>query len=563
MYPQSFGKYVIERELARGGMARVLLATLRGAGGFEKRLVVKQIRDEWAHDSEFVTRFVAEAKTTVALSHPNIVPVYELGVEQGVYFIAMELVSGVSVAELLEADRVTAGRAVGLSADEGAHVGAELCRALDYAHRRMNVVHRDLTPRNVMIDEEGQVRLIDFGIAAPARAAGHEVLGSPGHMPPEQLAGGELGPATDVFALAALLMEAWSGEAPFRRATEEACAAAMHAAHPRPSDAHPELAPLDAVVARCLRLDPRERPQEVDELGRALRSFLKERETEELARRLGERVRQARDEGASKLASSEPPSTRKLDDGEAPTITRTFAAREPEVTPSNAPATRRLDSPLPPPPAPPALPAPPVAPEGATPVSGRAPVPQRAHEPVPTGRSPLARTASVLALLAVAGAAWSVYARRESRSLPPHLSIPAATAPLDPSSDPRAPFAASPSATVISAPPSAPTPAPAPAPSPAASAATRPPPSGAARETPARAAELVLLGELGTRVSVDGTPRGRTPVRLSVEPGPHDVRFTFEATGESQGMRVSARAGEQVSLRSEFTGAVPTVRVVR
>ena len=83
MYPQVFGKYVLERELARGGMARVVLATLRGAGGFEKKLVVKQIRDELAFDNEWVRRFVEEAKIlTVSLSHPNIVPVYELGVEQ-------------------------------------------------------------------------------------------------------------------------------------------------------------------------------------------------------------------------------------------------------------------------------------------------------------------------------------------------------------------------------------------------------------------------------------------------------------------------------------------------
>src|SRR5271155_552490 len=101
MYPQTFGKYVLERELATGGMARVLLATLRGAGGFEKKLVVKQIRDELAVDHEFVQRFVEEAKTTVALSHPNIVPVYELGIELGTYYLAMELVDGVSVDQLL------------------------------------------------------------------------------------------------------------------------------------------------------------------------------------------------------------------------------------------------------------------------------------------------------------------------------------------------------------------------------------------------------------------------------------------------------------------------------
>src|SRR5271154_2723415 len=118
MYPQVFGKYVLEKELARGGMARLLLATLRGAGGFEKKLVVKQIRDDLASDENFVKRFVEEAKTTVALSHPNIVPVYQLGVEQGPYFLAMELVVGVSISELLEGPV--------LSPEEGAYVGVEV-----------------------------------------------------------------------------------------------------------------------------------------------------------------------------------------------------------------------------------------------------------------------------------------------------------------------------------------------------------------------------------------------------------------------------------------------------
>src|SRR5579863_10658580 len=191
MYPQVFGKYVLERELARGGMARVMLATLRGAGGFEKRLVVKQIRDELASDDEFVRRFVEEAKTTVALAHPNIVPVYELGVELGTYFLAMEYVEGASLAELL---RACAKEGKPLSPEEGAYIGVEVCRALDYAHRRMNVVHRDVTPRNVMVDEEGQVKVIDFGISAPVATApsGLGVFGSPGHMPPEQMDGKEL-----------------------------------------------------------------------------------------------------------------------------------------------------------------------------------------------------------------------------------------------------------------------------------------------------------------------------------------------------------------------------------
>src|SRR5512147_1516424 len=119
-------------------MAIVYLATLRGAGGFEKRLVVKQIRAELASDEAFVERFVAEAKTTVELSHPNIVPVYELGVEQGVYYIAMEYCPGVTLSEVL-------ARTGKLAPEEGAYIGVEICRALDYAHRRGGIVHRDVT----------------------------------------------------------------------------------------------------------------------------------------------------------------------------------------------------------------------------------------------------------------------------------------------------------------------------------------------------------------------------------------------------------------------------------
>jgi serine/threonine-protein kinase len=229
VFPQVFGKYVLERELGRGGMARVFLATLRGAGGFEKRLVVKQIRPELASSDEFVQRFVAEAKTAVSLSHPNIVPVYELGVEQGTYYIAMELCEGVTLAELLQ-------RGV-LSATEGAYVGVELCRALDYAHRR-SVVHRDITPRNVLVDAEGAVRLIDFGIASSLAIAGGNasvepatVFGSLGYMAPEHLAGEQVGAHSDLFSVGTVLIEAWTGKAPFRRDTLQDTKQALTSRH--------------------------------------------------------------------------------------------------------------------------------------------------------------------------------------------------------------------------------------------------------------------------------------------------------------------------------------------
>lgn len=343
MFPQIFGKYVLEREIAAGGMARVYLATLRGAVGFEKRLVVKQIRTELASDEAFVTRFVEEAKTAVELSHPNIVPVYELGVEQGVYYIAMELCEGLTLSEVL-------AETGPLGPSEGAYVGAEICRALDYAHRRAHIVHRDVTPRNVLIDDEGAVRLIDFGIAAPVTRANDttrtEVFGSPGHMPPEQLHGAELTPATDVFAVGVLLIEAWTGYPPFRRGTAQESEHALFKVPPLIDRQQPLLAPLSALIASAVALDARARPSGAELLARPLREFLKSEDSGDISRRLGERVRRARRRSGSSspwlpgeagtgemsantrpLNAEAPLARESATSGSAP-VTRTFAARE-------------------------------------------------------------------------------------------------------------------------------------------------------------------------------------------------------------------------------------------
>ena len=357
MFPQIFGKYVLESELASGGMARVYLATLRGAVGFEKRLVVKQIRPELSQDDAFVKRFVEEAKIAVELSHPNIVPVYELGVELGIYYIAMELCEGLALTEIL----TDTGP---LDPAEGAQVGIEICRALDYAHRRGNIVHRDVTPRNVLLDEEGAVRLIDFGIAAPQTSATStervEVFGSPGHMPPEQIRGERLTAATDVFAVGALLIEAWTGRPPFRRGSFEASAEALNDPLPSLAQEDEELAPVADIIAQAVALKAADRPQEAEALARKLREFSRQFDSGDVAKRLGARVRRARRRGHSSvpwlpgessgpltpaaspraLLSSHPPGspqtpatppmsplTPSTPAGGAP-ITRTFAARD-------------------------------------------------------------------------------------------------------------------------------------------------------------------------------------------------------------------------------------------
>jgi eukaryotic-like serine/threonine-protein kinase len=545
MYPQVFGKYVLERELARGGMARVVLATLRGADGFEKKLVVKQIRDELACDDEFVHRFVLEAKTTVNLAHPNIVPVYELGVELGTYFLAMEFVEGASLAELLRASSraapapgASAGQVegrdttrVGLSPEEVAYVGVEVCRALDYAHRRMNVVHRDVTPRNVMVDEEGQVKVIDFGIAAPVATApsGHGVFGSPGHMPPEQMDAKELTPAADVFAVAVLLMELWTGRAPFRRRTREEIEAAMGAPHPKPSDAGERLLPLDDVIARAMSLDPRKRPQQADDLGRALRRFLAGVDLGDLARHLGDRVRDLRLHPPPPPTEPRPILQRPPSRPTATQVgTKTFAARDevgvvrqpstPEPIPDSS--TRKIESLRPP-----------VRPSEVDTAAEPFETDPRGEAPAPR------RTAAVFGVVGACGLAVVAFLLGRAATTGAHASTTAPQASIAPAALAR-----------VADPPPASAP-------PAAAASTAAPVAAA----PVARAQLLLLGD-GTMVSVDGVPRGACPARVSLEPGPHSVVFSFPPTGESKGESLTLRGGDHTTLHADFTGATPSIR---
>lgn len=650
-------------------MARVVLATLRGAGGFEKKLVVKQIRDELAFDQQFVRRFVEEAKTTVALSHPNIVPVYELGVEQGTYFLAMELVEGVSVAELLRERNEDGSRRV-LTPEEGAYVGMEVCRALDYAHRRMKVVHRDITPRNVMIDEEGQIKLIDFGIAAPALVAGHEILGSPGHMAPEQVDGGQLGPSTDIFAVAVLLMEAWTGSAPFRRATPEECAAAVREPHPRPSDFDARLLPLDEQIMRAMNVNPAERQQEASELARALRLYLQGIDVADLARTLGDRVRDLR-EAAS---SPSPPSGTGLPRPSAASHgdlgTKTFAARDEamswssfppppsgssgvvDVIPIPPPSTRQLpdsinkipavranrgraDDPAMSIPTPLMVEADELSkihkdidraraekagqaglsvatpPSASTPVASRAsdapaaPTPLSPRIPqadIPTMRRPrlkkplldqdekletiatrpietpvggfnprqktppdkskatlsrLVTTGLIIAVLGLGGAlAWRMKSSASTSTTNTPTQNPT-------SSSASLPTSTSPSTAVsIALPPPGTTdsskkltpsvPASSPAATPTSSQAVA-----------AGKATIALVGDPGTRVWVDGASKGSCPQRVTVESGSHEVKFTFDPTGESLVERVTTKPNDHLTVRAQFTGATPTVKTQR
>ncbi len=489
-----------------------------------------RIRPELASDDAFVRRFVEEAKTAVELSHPNIVPVYELGVEQGVYYLAMEFCAGATLAEILNETGP-------LSAAEGAYVGVEICRALDYAHRRAGIVHRDVTPRNVMLDEEGAVRLIDFGIAAPATLAGAEgrrgdLFGSPGHMPPEQIEGGRLTPATDVFAVAVLLAEAWTGRPPFRRATPEECAAALEEP---PERLDGELAPVAELVESAMSRDPDERPESAEAFARPLREFVKSADLGDVARRLGERVRRARrrllasspwllDDEAGDSAPVE--GTQPLrTPADAPVVTRTFAARGEMVE-----WTRKLPS-VPPPPS--DEPTPTTASNGGEPAR-------------PRSGSGWRLAAVLLAGVVIAG----VISVRFGGGPSPAVSTSATPATVAPTptptptpTRPRPPPSAAPPASASAVPTKAP----------------RVPPVVSAE--PSSKARLNLTATLPSTVSVDGRPRGTTPVTgVELSAGTHSVVFQNSMLGERLSASVKLAAGQTRTVAADFK-ASPSPRV--
>ena len=212
---RALGRYELLRPLARGGMADVYLARRRAAG-VEKWLVVKRMRPETSRDPRFLDLFVREARLSMSLVHQNIVPVFDFGKIDDQVFLAMERVEGKDLGSSLA--RATSHRLPPLLA---AFIAAECCQALDYAHQRKNpegialgIVHRDVTPRNVLLSWSGEVKLTDFGIAALAGDATSRLLGTPQYMAPEQARSEAIDPRADIYAVGLVLREAVSGSRP-------------------------------------------------------------------------------------------------------------------------------------------------------------------------------------------------------------------------------------------------------------------------------------------------------------------------------------------------------------
>ncbi|HWB79857.1 MAG TPA: protein kinase [Nannocystaceae bacterium] len=278
--PQIFGRYVLTAVLGEGGMAEVYLATVRVAEGLTKRVVIKKIRKDFADQREFMRMFVDEAKVALSLNHANIVQVFDFGQVHGTLYLAMELVEGIDLMRLFHAVK---------NADDAfppviaAYIGHQVAAGLAYAHRKhddygqpLGIVHRDVSPHNIMVSFAGQVKILDFGIARTReqvlarveealpgkrgdRALAEETIkGKVAYMSPEQALGRQVDLRSDVYSLGVVLYELCTGKLQFRDKDRLAALDRVRAeALPPLSEAAPGVpAELAAIVDRALARDP-------------------------------------------------------------------------------------------------------------------------------------------------------------------------------------------------------------------------------------------------------------------------------------------------------------------
>ncbi|MFN0062767.1 MAG: protein kinase domain-containing protein [Myxococcaceae bacterium] len=279
MTAQSIGKYQLIRKLATGGMAEVWLARQVGIEDFQRDVVVKRILPHLAEDVEFVQMFLNEAKIAARFSHPNIAQIYELGAEAGSYFIAMEYVHGEDLGRVM---RKAWSSGQWLVKALAVRIVASACDGLFYAHTRsdesgrpLRVVHRDVSPQNILVSFDGGVKLVDFGIAKAADQASMTksgaIKGKFAYMSPEQAAGKPLDHRSDIFALGLVLYELLTGVRPIKRETELATLQAALECKIEPPSAVSDCPPeLDGMVMRALRKLPDDRYRDAREFQVAL-----------------------------------------------------------------------------------------------------------------------------------------------------------------------------------------------------------------------------------------------------------------------------------------------------
>ncbi len=393
-----FGQYELIEPIATGGMAEVYRARMRGVEGFQKIVAIKRILPHLTNNDEFVTMFVDEAKLAAQLQHPNIIHIYDLGKIERSYYIAMEYIDGKDLRSILRMlDEKKSRLPLGLAL----FIASRLAAALDYAHRKkdlqgkaMALVHRDISPQNVLISFDGDIKLCDFGIAKATSKASHTragaLKGKLQYMSPEQAWGRDIDHRSDIFSLGLVLYEMLTGRKGFAGDSELSILEQVRA--PKlvpPREIDPAIPPeVERVVLKALKEDCEQRYQTAAEFASELGNILQV-------------IRPA--PGASELGS----------------FLADLVGRERPVSSAAAPAARPA---IAPPPAAPAKPAP----------APRIPVMEPVAEPSPEGvtpppRSRLAPIAAVATGIIVIVAAVVLFTR--SKSPAPSLTTQATPAP--------------------------------------------------------------------------------------------------------------------------------------
>jgi eukaryotic-like serine/threonine-protein kinase len=282
--PIPFGRYLLLDRINIGGMAEVWRGKVFGAGGFERLVAIKRILPNIAEDEEFISMFQDEAKISVQLTHANICQIYELNRIGPSLYIAMEYVPGKDLRSIFERARK---KGEPPPVPLVCYVIGKLCEGLDYAHRKkdqhgrdLNVVHRDISPQNVLISFEGEVKVIDFGIAKAAgkvtKTQAGILKGKFGYMSPEQIRGLPLDRRSDVFAIGVCLYELLTGERLFVGESDFQVLEKVRKAEVLPPSTYNRKIPeaLERIVLKALAKDPADRFQYASELADELQRFL-------------------------------------------------------------------------------------------------------------------------------------------------------------------------------------------------------------------------------------------------------------------------------------------------
>ena len=286
--PRRFGKYTLIRKLAVGGMAELFLALQRSMAGFEKLIVVKRVLPHLAQDEQFIEMLLSEARIAATLNHPNVAHIYDVGMQDDQYYIAMEHIHGEDLRSI-----VRQMRHMGLSSFPVEHALAIVlgcCAGLAYAHEMrdldgepLNIVHRDVSPQNILVTFSGDVKLVDFGIAKAGRSAREQtqsgkLKGKVPYMSPEQARGAPLDGRSDIFSLGIILFELCTGRRLFKGRNEfDTMRMIVDADYPWPRTINPGLPEqVEQIIVRALAKECDQRYQTAREMQADLEGLIRD-----------------------------------------------------------------------------------------------------------------------------------------------------------------------------------------------------------------------------------------------------------------------------------------------